>query len=139
MPVLEYLFENDLNLVQHSNFNLDQTMVLKVPVFHQNDFNFPILPGMTFSLEGFLPVFQLSYLVIYSFCLPFLFYFFCSPLTFHLSSSKVFSLLSERDRKGERERERNIDVTERNQSATVLYMPRPGIEPATWACASTRN
>ena len=43
------------------------------------------------------------------------------------------------ERKGERERKRNIDAREKHRLVALLYMPRPGIEPTTWVCALTRN
>ena len=36
-------------------------------------------------------------------------------------------------------RERNINMKEKHRSAAFLYVPQPGIEPATWVCALTRN
>ena len=38
----------------------------------------------------------------------------------------------------EKERERKIYVRQKHQLA-VSHIPRPGIKPATWACALTRN
>ena len=60
---------------------------------------------------------------------------------FHLflkSSPKNFSLLLLEREEG-RDRERNMDVSEKHPLVAFLYAPRPGIEPATWVCAVTGN
>ena len=53
------------------------------------------------------------------------FYYFLNP-----HPRTLFSLLLEREKKGEKER--NIDVTEKHQLVSFSYAPRAGIEPATW-------
>ena len=39
----------------------------------------------------------------------------------------------------ERERDRNINVREKHQLIAFSYVPQPGIKPATWVYALTRN
>ena len=51
---------------------------------------------------------------------------------------KIFIFLERGDGR-EEERERNIDVGEKHRSVASSYLPQPGTEPATQACALTRN
>ena len=54
-----------------------------------------------------------------------------------LSSPEDILFIALRER--ERERVRDIDVKEKHQLVAFFYVPRPGIEHATWVCALTGN
>ena len=78
------------------------------------------------------------FLLFHALSSTFFFSFYPHPRTFffHCFREKGREV---RDREGGGERERNIDVREKHRCVAFSHAPRPGIKPATWVCAMTRN